>query len=151
MIEAQSARYATAIAPAAIIDDGSATATAVDCKDAKYLEVLVQLGATDIEVTALKLQESDTSGGSYTDIPGATFDGGTNVDGVPLALPSATDDDQTHVFQVNLDGRKRFVKVVCTFGNGSTGGYVAATARLSRISPPLSLSTERAAGGICRV
>lgn len=151
MIEAQSVRYAVAIAPAAIINNSSATATAVDCKGASYLEIPVQLGATDIAVTALKLQESDESNGSYVDIPGATFDGGTNVDGVPLALPSATDDDQPHVFQVNLVGRKRFVKVVCTFGNGTAGGYVAATARLSRISPPLSLSTERAAGGICRV
>jgi hypothetical protein len=151
MIEAQNARYAVAIAPAAILDDATATATPVDGKDASYLEIPVQLGATDIAVTALKLQESDTVDGVYTDIPGATFDGGANADGVPLALPSADDDNKPYVFQVNLVGRKRFVKVVCTFGNGVAGGFVAATARLSRQGPPLRLSTERAAGGICRV
>lgn len=151
MIEAQKAKYATSIAPAAILDNTSATVTAVDCAGYGYLEVIVQLGATDIAITALKLTECDTSGGSYTDITGATFDGGSNVDGTALALPSATDDDQVHVFQVKLDGRKRYVKPVCTFGNGSVGGFVSATARLSNASFLPPVSTDKAAGGICRV
>lgn len=151
MIEAQRAKYATAIAPAAIIDNTSATVTAIDTAGYAYLEVIVQLGATDIDITELKLTECATSGGSYTDITGATFDGGTNVDGVALALPSATDDNQVHVFQVKLDGRLRYVKPVCTFGNGSLGGFVSATARLSNASFLSLTSTDKAAGGICRV
>lgn len=151
MINGQCATYATAIAPAAIIDNASATATAIDCAGASYLEIPVQLGATDIAVTALKLQECDTSGGTYVDITNATFSAGTNIDGVALALPSATDDNQVHVFQVNLLGRKRYVKVVCTFGDGTVGGFVAATARLSDVGFLSATATDRAAGGICRV
>lgn len=151
MKNAQSAKYVVAIAPAAILDNTSATATEIDCKDYSYLEIPIQLGATDIAVTALKLQESDTSGSGFADITGATFSGGTSVDGVTLALPSATDDNQPHVFQVNLVGRKRYIKVVCTFGDGSVGGFVAATARLSQAAYLPPTSTDKASGGICRV
>ena len=151
MIEAQKAKYVVAIAPAAILDNTSATAAEVDTRGYGYCEIPIQLGATDIDVTVLKLQESDTSGGSFADIPGATFSAGTNVDGVALALPSATDDNQPHVFQVNCIGRKRYLKVVCTFGNGAAGGFVAATARLSNASYLPEVSTDKAAGGICRV
>lgn len=151
MKRAQMAKYVVAIAPAAILDNTSATATAIDCAGYSYLEIPIQLGATDIAVTALKLQECATSGGSYTDITGASFSGGTNVDGVTLALPAATDDNQPHVFQVNLVGRLRYIKVVCTFGDGSVGGFVAATARLSLANVLPSVSTDKASGGICRV
>jgi hypothetical protein len=151
MINGQSAKYAVAIAPAAIIDNASATAVAIDCAGASYLEIPVQFGATDIAITALKLEECDTSGGSYADITGASFSAGSNVDGVALALPAGTDDNQPHVFQVNLLGRKRYIKVVCTFGDGSVGGFVAATARLSNVSYLSEVMTDRATGGICRV
>lgn len=147
----QNAKYVVAIAPAAILDNTSATATEIDCKDFNYLVIPIQLGATDIAVSALKLQESDTSGSGFADITGATFSGGTTVDGVTLALPSATDDNQPHVFQVNLVGRKRYIKVVCTFGDGTAGGFVAATAILTGARYLSPTSTDKASGGICRV
>lgn len=149
--QSQACKYAPAIAPAAILDNAAATATEIDCKGYSYLEIPVQLGATDIDVTTLKLEESDTSGSGFADITGATFSAGTNVDGVALALPAATDDNQVHTFQVNLIGRKRYIKVACTFGNGAAGGYVAATARLSHASYLSGTSTDKSAGGICRV
>lgn len=151
MKNSQSAKYVVAIAPAAILDNTSATAAEIDCKGYSYCEIPIQLGATDIAITALKLTECDTTGGSFTDITGATFSAGTNVDGVALALPNATDDNQPHVFQVNLVGRLRFLKVVCTFGDGTVGGFVAATARLSNPNYLPPVSTDKAAGGICRV
>ncbi|QDV86924.1 hypothetical protein [Planctomycetes bacterium TBK1r] len=151
MHNAQRATYAVAIAPAAILDNTSAAATAIDTKDARYAEIVLQLGATDIAVTALKVQECDTSGGSYTDVSGATFDGGTDIDGTALALPSATDDNQTCVFQLNLDGTKRYLKVVATFGDGTSGGFIAGIARLSELRSDPTTSTEAADGGVCRV
>ena len=108
-------------------------------------------GATDIAMTALKLTECETSGGSYTDITGATFSGGLDTDGTTLALPSATDDDQIPKFEVNMDKRMRFIKVVATFGDGTVGGYVAAVARLSELSKVPDVSTDLASGGVCRV
>lgn len=151
MIEAQACAYARAISPAAIIDNTSASATAIDCRGFSYLEIPVLIGATDIAVTVLKLEESDSSGSGYADIPGATFAAGTSADGVALALPSATDDNQVHAFQVNLVGRKRYIRVACTFGDGAAGGFVAATARLTRAGYLSPVATDKAAGGICRV
>ena len=151
MIEAQCGKYVVAIAPAAIVDDASAVAAEIDTLGASYAEIVLQLGATDIAMTALKLQESDTSGGSFTDVTGATFDGGLNTEGTALALPSATDDGQTLAFQVNMLGKKRFLKVVATFGNGTAGGFIAGVARLSRLAEVPVVDTDLASGGVCRV
>lgn len=151
MIYGQKAIYKVAIAPAAILDDASATAAEIDTIGANYAEVVVQLGATDIAMTALKLQHGDTSGGSFVDVTGATFDGGLNTEGTALALPSGTDDGQTCVFQVNLDATKRFLKVVATFGDGTSGGFVAAMARLSNVDQMPIADTSVANGGVCRV
>ena len=144
-------KYVVAIAPAAIIDDASATASEIDTEGSHYAEVILQLGATDIAMTALKVQHSDTSGSGFADITGATFDGGTDVDGTTLALPSATDDTQTCVFQINLDGLKRYLKVVATFGNGTAGGFIAGVTRLSGQSFVEYQSTSIADGGVCRI
>ena len=151
MIDAQKAKYVVAVSPTAIIDNNTATATAIDTKGARYAEIVVIQGATDIAMTALKLQECETSGGTYADITGATFNAGLDTDGTALALPSATDDNQIAVFQVNLDKRMRFIKVVATFGDGTSGGFVSAVARLSELSKVPDVSTDLANGGVCRV
>ena len=150
MREQQRSRKVTAIAPAAIIDNASATAAPIDTAGAEYAEIILQLGATDIAMTALKLQESDTSGGSYTDIPNANFSGGKDTDGNTLALPSGTDDGQVCVFEGTLLGRKRFLRVLATFGDGSAGGFIAGTARLSILGVVPSVDTDLASGGVCR-
>lgn len=147
----QTAKYVAAIKPAAILDNTSATATVIDARGYDYVTIPIQLGATDIAITALKVQSSDASGGTYTDITGATFDGGSGVGGATLALPSATDDGQVAVFQINMLGKNPFLKVVATFGDGSTGGFIAATAILTRGDvTPISSSTM-ADGDVCRV
>lgn len=151
MIDAQKAKYVASISPAAILDNTSATTTAIDCKGARYVEVICVQGATDIAMTALKLQECETSGGTYADITGATFSSGLDTDGTTLALPSATDDNQIAVFQVNMDKRMRFIKAVATFGDGTSGGFITAVARLSELSKVPDVSTDLANGGVCRV
>lgn len=151
MINAQEAKFLAAISPAALLDNASATTTAIDCKGARYVEVICVQGATDIAMTALKLQECETSGGTYADITGATFSSGLDTDGTTLALPSATDDNQIAVFQVNMDKRMRFIKAVATFGDGTVGGYITAVARLTRLSNVPDVSTDLANGGVCRV
>jgi hypothetical protein len=141
----------SAIKPAAIVDNATVTADVIDCRGFDFALIVLQLGATDIAMTALKLQQSSTSGGVYADITGATFDGGAGMGGAVLALPSATDDGQTCVFQIDLRNKNPFLKVVATFGNGSTGGFVAAVCVLSRGKIGPVLSTEAADGDVCRV
>lgn len=152
MYSSQSCKYVSAVAPGAIIDDASLTGVAIDTLGAGYCEIVLELGATDIAMTVLKVQESDDDS-SYSDITGATFDGGSNTDGGALALPSATDDGQTIVFQINCGQqvRKRYLKVIGTFGNGTSGGYIAGTARLSQLAVVPSVDTDIADGGVCRV
>ncbi len=147
----QHVKHVQAIPPAAILDNTSATATEIDATGAGYVSIVLNLGATDIAVTALKVQESATSGGSFSDITGATFDGGTDTGGGTLVLPSATDDNQVCVFQIDMKGRESYLKVVATFGDGTAGGFIAGTAIISRVDGPLLSDTDYADGGVCRV
>lgn len=147
----QQAKYVRAISPTAILDNTSATSTVIDARDFDYCTIVVQLGATDIAVTALKVQTASTSGGSYTDLSGATFAGGTSPDGTTLALPSATDDNQTCVFQIDMRGKNPFLQVVATFGDGTSGGFIAAVAILTKAHVAPSTSVTMADGDVCRV
>jgi hypothetical protein len=150
-VSAQKCKYVAAIPPAAILDNTSATAVTIDTLDYDYLEVIVTLGATDVAMTALKLQDS-ASDFSGADVTGADFDGGLSPFGDTLALPSATDDDQVAIFQVELDGsHERYFQVVATFGDGTAGGFVSAVARLSRGAVAPTTNTGIANGGVCRV
>lgn len=128
----QQTKYVAITPPAAIVDNASYTTTAVDTFGFNKLKVTVFLGATDIAMTALKLQESDDSGMSGSaDITGAVFGTSTNPDtGTTSALPSATDDNKFFTFFVDLKGRKRYIDLVATAGDGSTGTYLTAWAEL---------------------
>jgi hypothetical protein len=120
--------------PGAIVDAASLTTTAIDTKGWDWLTVLVILGATDIAMTALKLQTSDTDG-SYADLTGAVFGTSVMPDGSTSALPAAsgaTGDNTIHAIQVNLKGKKRFFDLVATGGDGTAGAYIMAIAILSR-------------------
>lgn len=145
----QHMKYVAAVKPGALLDNATATATAIDCRGYDYLTVIVTLGATDIAMSALKLQQCSTSGGTYADITGATFDGGTGYGGATLALPSATDDGQVCVFHINMLAKEPFVKVVATFGDGTVGGYIAASAVLARGKIAPTTSTGMADGDVC--
>lgn len=142
MKESQTAKHAIAIAPAAIIDNASATATAIDTNGYDDVEIILALGATDIAMTALKVQESDDDS-TYTDIDDTVVGTATDLDGNTSSLPSATDDDSVILFNIDMLGKKRYLKVVATFGDGTTGGYIAGTARLSRGETP----TDAASAG----
>jgi len=147
----QQAKYVRAISPAALLDNTQATATVIDARDYDYCTIVVQLGSTDIAITALKIETCATSGGSYADLTGATFSGGTSPDGTTLALPSATDDNQVCVFQIDMRGKQPFLKVVATFGDGSVGGFIAAVAILTKGHLSPSTSVTMADGDVCRV
>lgn len=127
MNERSRIRTVQAIA-AATVDDGTFTAIPIDTRGYNEAYFVFQLGATDIAMTALKLQESDTSGGTYTDVPGAAF----GATGAP-ALPTANDDGNSFQINLRLDGRKPFLRLLATAGNGSTG--VAAYAYAVLLSP----------------
>lgn len=109
------------------VNTTSFTAVATDTLGYSQLDVLIMLGATDGNLSALKIQECDTTGGTYTDITGADF----SV--APATLPLGTDDGG--IFRVSIDlnrWRKRYKKVVATTGTVSVGTILGAWGILSR-------------------
>ena len=139
-------------APAAIYDNASLTCNVIDTAGYDAVAIDLVLGATDIAMTALKLQESDNSGMSgAADITGLVYGTSAGIAGTTSALPSADDDDKCFAFEVDLRGRKRYIDLVATVGNGSAGTYITAFALLSRASDCPVSASERNYGTILRV
>lgn len=128
----QNIKYVSITPPGAILDNASATTAEIDTLGFDHLNIVCQVGATDIAMTALKVTESDTSGSDHADVTGLVFGTSTDIDGNTSALPSATDDNKFFVFQIDLRGRKRYIDLTATMGDGTAGGYFAAFGLLSR-------------------
>lgn len=120
--------------PAAIVDNASFTTAEVDTLGFDRARICVYLGATDIAMTALHVTESDTSASGHVEIDATDFTDATQTDieGNALALPSATDDNKFVVIDINLQGRKRYLDVVATAGDGSAGTFAAIWCELFR-------------------
>jgi hypothetical protein len=122
----QNVKVVNVTPPAAIRDNASFATTTIDTLGFNKVAVYFALGATDIAMTALKIQESDDAGMSgAADITGAVY----GATGAP-ALPSADDDNKIFGFFIDLKGRKRYLDVVATAGDGSAGTFGACTAHL---------------------
>jgi hypothetical protein len=121
-------KYVLVTPPAAKVDNAAFTTTLIDTVGFNYLDVLCIVGDTDIAMVALKLRECDQSNESdIADIPNMAFGGAGNP-----ALPSANDDNKIFHFGLDLVGRKRFIDVSATAGDGATGTFMAVVAVLSR-------------------
>lgn len=151
MIDGQAAKYVNAIPPGAIKDNASFTPVEIDTLGYDYAEIIVILGATDIAMAALTLQETDTSGSGEANITGLIWGTSANSAGSTSTLPSATDDNKVYVMQVDLRQRKRYLKLIATAGNGTTGTYLAAVCRLSRAKETPSTAALAGCGEILRL
>lgn len=147
----QQTKVVRAIEPVAIKDNASWTCQAIDTKGYDSALVIWHLGATDIAMAALKLQECDTSGGNYADVSGANFDGDTGIDGSAVSLPSATDDNKFFLIDVDLRKRKRYLKLTATAGDGTNGTYGVAIVILSRGKVTPNSASERGAAAVLQV
>lgn len=118
--------------PAALVDDASFATTIIDTQGYRFCNIYFFIGATDIAMTALKVQESDDSGMSgATDIAATIFGTANNDTGSTSTLPSGTDDNKIFEFAIDLKGKKRYLDVVATNGDGTAGGYGGCIAILS--------------------
>lgn len=125
------------VSPQAIVDNTSWTCQVIDAAGYDLVEIVVQLGATDIAMTALKVQESDVAASataltSGADVTGAVFGTSVNDTGSASTLPSATADDTFVSILIDMRGRKRYLLLVATIGDGTAGGFIAAHANLWR-------------------
>jgi len=95
----------------------TATSSAISVADYKSLEVSICVGAITDGTHTPKLQECDTSGGTYTDVAAA------DQLGTFAALASNVKQDVGYI------GNKAFVKLVVTVtGSPATGGIYGAQA-----------------------
>lgn len=147
----QSVKYVQAIAPAAILDAAAATSYVIDTKGWDYASIIVNIGATDVAMAGLKIQEADSSSNSTTlvtasDVTGLVYgtstlpaeDGGTTS-----ALPTDAADNTLYAFHIDLTKRKRYLQVSLTAGNGLAGTYADAIAILSQGEEMPSTASER--------
>lgn len=133
MLAALQQKKAVVFSPRAVVNNASYTCNIIDTFGFDYAQFVFQLGATDIALTAFKLQESDDSGMSgAADVAGTIFGTDKNDTGNTSTLPSATDDDKVFEMAVNLRPRKRYLRPVVTVGSGSTGAYMNGLVILSR-------------------
>jgi hypothetical protein len=153
MNELQHTKVVACIPPGEIKDDAEFTAVEIDTLGWDYLQVIVALGATDIAMAALKLQESETSGGGggYTDIDGCDLATDNDAYGSAAALPSADDGNKLIVMEVDLRaGRMRYVNLYAKAGNGALGTYLSAIGILSRSPVGAYTAAERGADTVMR-
>lgn len=130
--------------PGALIDNANATTTVVDTVGYDYAVINVHFGVVDIALTALYLQESEEAGANFANISGAKF--GTDADdgGSTSSLPNASN---TFVsLFVDLRGRKRYLDLVATAGDGTNGVYMTAWAELWRAKDAPRVASEAGYG-----
>jgi len=127
--------------PAARVNNASAATRVIDLAEYGSCDIFVVLGSTDVGLTALKVQESDsktgdtTLGGTPSDVPGTVVGTDKQPNGATSALPTAADGNKVWKFEVrNYGGRKRYIKPVVTVGNGTNGAFVTVLAVLHRES-----------------
>lgn len=131
-------KYVNVTPPGAIKDNASWTTNAVDTKGFDWCTFLVQLGATDIALAAFKLQESNASNMSgAVDVDGADYS-------VDATLPDENAGNNMYAIHVNCKGRKRYLDLVLTAGNGSAGTYATVLAILGE--PEISPSSASGRG-----
>jgi len=151
MVPAQNCKYVSVTPPAAIVDDASYTTAEIDTLGFDYAKVVVYLGATDVAMTALAVTESDTSASGHANVTGLVYGTSTDIDGSTSSLPSATDDNKFFVFEIDLRGRKRYLDVTATAGDGTTGTFATIWAELSRAEDTPVTASDAGAAAILRV
>lgn len=153
MISAQNFKFVSITPPAAIVDNTAYTTAAVDTSGYDYCTIVAYLGATDIAVAGMKVQESEASDMTgAADVTGLVVGTSTNIAGSTSALPSATDDNKAMCFEIKCGGsRKRYVDLVVTAGDGTAGSFLTAFALLSKGEITPVTAAERGFDEILRV
>lgn len=123
--------------PVAIVDNASIVSAPIDTAGWNHCQIILQLGAMDIAVTLLKVQESAASNmASASDVNGTVVGTDLDAEGAASSLPGATFDTTTTgivIIDIPLPvGRKRYLDLVVTMGDGSAGNFASAVALLSR-------------------
>jgi len=135
------------------VDNTSYTTTEVDTAGYAYAQIICAFGNVPANFAALAVTESDTTGSSHANVTGLIVGTSTQISGAASSLPLATGGDGAiYIFDIDLRGRKRFLDLTATAGNGSaTVTEMCALCILSRAQISCETATERGAAQILRV
>lgn len=109
----QNAAYTLTYAPADINGTSATLITPMDTSAGNQATFIVATGNIAADMSALKIQESDTGSGSWTDVTGAAWTSPT----------AASGDNKLYIWngdKVNGAWTKRYLQVVATGGAGAT-------------------------------
>lgn len=128
----QNAKFGNAIAAGPLSSNDTAVGTYIDTLGYGHLTLIFKLGTTTTDMTAIKLQESDTTS-NFADITGAALTGATF---------SATSDGSIGIIDLPLDGtRKRYINAV--FDPGAAATIMDGTFILTQANQSPNSDTER--------
>ncbi|MCK4958941.1 MAG: hypothetical protein KAT00_06065 [Planctomycetes bacterium] len=130
MLEIDNMKFALLLPPQLKDDGDFASNTYVDTRGFNHVRFLMIMGVTDIGVgstaegTAPKVEECDTTGGTYTDVTSAAL------------ADAIADDEDSLLFAIDVDLRKshkRYMQVNAPHaGDGTVGANMAIIAILSK-------------------
>ncbi|MEN1705332.1 MAG: hypothetical protein AAGJ54_07445 [Planctomycetota bacterium] len=128
MTPLQNLKFRQAIPPAAIVDNAAPTSRVIDTAEgdgAAYLVFVLSLGASDVALASLVVNESDAKTDDTTlDTPTQAVDWSASK-----ALPGAADDEKLYAVLIDLrKARKRYQHLIPTAGNGAAGTFMTAVA-----------------------
>lgn len=109
----QACAYSLTLAPADINGTSGTLITALDTSVGTQAGFIVAAGNVAADMSALKVQESDTGSGSWTDVTGGAWTSPT----------AASGDNKVYLWlgdKVNNAWTKRYLQVVATGGAGAT-------------------------------
>ncbi|HEV2862853.1 MAG TPA: hypothetical protein VGX48_17690 [Pyrinomonadaceae bacterium] len=142
MINSQETRTVVITPPQGPVDNAAFVTATLDTLGAGYVDFIVVLGSIDAALAALKVRESDASDMTgAADVPGADF----SV--APSALPGATDDNKAYHIGLDMRGRKRYLDLVLTAGDGAAGTFACVIAQLSRLASSPRTAAQRGFAG----
>lgn len=148
---AQNFKAITIVPPQAIKDNASWTTAEIDTAGFDFMTIIAHLGATDIAMAALAVTESDATGSGHGNVTGLIWGTSANIDGSTSALPTATDDNTFQVAEIDLRGRKRYIDVTATAGDGTSGTFICIIALLWRADETPITIAARGCDEILRV
>lgn len=118
--------------PTAIKDNAVFVTNAIDTAGFGKVAIYVSLGTIDATMAVLKVRESDASDMSNpSDVTGLVYGTSINPDtNATSALPTSADGGKVYAFFVSLQGRKRYLDVDITAGDGAAGTFASGIAFL---------------------
>jgi hypothetical protein len=126
MIYATTSKDVVSIFPQARLNNASFSAASVDRRNFDYATLEVSLGATD--------------NSTWTDVPGGDFS-------INATLPSSANSDTLWSWDIDLTGRKRYLRPAITVGDGSSGAFLTAKFKLFRAEQtPYNAATRNLTG-----